>query len=246
MRTRTFCELFCENWIWLVSKESDTRPTLVMTQPFHLLQQSFDNRHTNVQQDWGGDTENVSTAYSQVSSSKWKTFWEFQHSKCLLGSENKTFSQEVSWKIDCYIRTKLTWNILPLLSLLISTSSGIIYNMVCCYLKSYGLNIVCLICKGSPQPSHISGILNELKNQCHMLLNHFIKRTMSSLTPGFHSTLYCSNKMATQIRECRKGQFHPHFSTVEFKLQNTYPKVKTKCFIYLHYSSRNHPKDCQS
>lgn len=74
--------------------------------------------------------------------------------------------------------------------------------------------------------------------------NHFIKRTMSSLTPGFHSTLYCSNEMATQIRECRQGQFHPHFSTVEFKLQNTYPKVETKCFIYLHYSSRNHPKDC--
>lgn len=56
--------------------------------------------------------------------------------------------QEVSWKIDCYIPTKLTWNILPLLSLLTSTSSSIIYNTVCCYIKSYGLNIVCLICKG--------------------------------------------------------------------------------------------------
>jgi hypothetical protein len=174
VRTRTFCELFCENWIWLVSKNLIpaqhwlwpnhstyynnnllTRDIPMYNKTEEEIRRMFQLRIHKFHLPSGKHFEN-----SNIESDSWAQ--KISHSTTQCGTP------EVSWKIDCYIPTKLTWNILPLSSLLISTSSSIIYNMVCCYLKSYGLNFVCLICKGSPQPSHISGILNELKNQCHM------------------------------------------------------------------------------
>ncbi len=175
MRTKTFCELFCENWIWRVSKN------LIPAQHWLLPNHStyYKNNLLTTDIPMYNKTEEEMLRMFQLCIHKFhllsgkhfensnigSAFW----AQKIRRSTTQCRTQEVSWKIDRYIPTKLTWNILPLLSLLISTSSGIIYNTVCCYIKSYGLKMVCLICKGLPQPSHISGILNELKNQCHML-----------------------------------------------------------------------------
>ncbi len=158
-----FRELFCENWIWLVSK--NLIPAQHWSWPNHstyynnnllttdipmynlseeVIQRMFQLRIHKFHLPSGKHFEN-----SNIGSAS-----RAQKIRC---STTQCRTQEAGWKIDCYIPTKLTWNILPLLS------------MVCCYLKSYGFNMVCLIYKGLPQPSHISGILNELKNQCHML-----------------------------------------------------------------------------